>query len=576
MKLSSSSLLIGVAMLAGCTGNIEGNGAATGGSAGLPSGAAGTTGAGAATGVVEQGNTSPDGVGWATRFPKLSNAQWEASVVDLFYLAEPTGLSQTFTPERADGGYDNQAAATQTVSGDAWVRYQQAAEEVAKRVTADASLLAKLVPAGAPADAAGKARATIVDLGLRTYRRPLTEQEVSAYQALFDKGAALDKADAFRGGMTLMIQTLLQSPFFLYRVEGSVQPDGNRIWLSGYEVATRLAYAVWNTTPSRELLAAAAAGQLTSADGVKSMAMSMLDDPRAANMLQRFHEQTFHTSGYGSQSKDARFNFDSVALTPVLQEESRRFFADIAAEGGGIRQILTKPVAYVNEQTALFYGLTGVTGSEVRRVDLDPARRAGLLMQLGYLSQTANRTLTDPVHRGLGILKEVLCDDPDPPPPINIQTPTVPVGATTRETYEKATACGVGCHDTLINPPGFAFEHFDAVGRWRDDEDGLTIDVSGRFGARVGWSQEAKRVNAPIFLEFDGAVDLVKQLAELDRTHECYARHLLEFVLAKPVSPDELGAGTLLGKASKTGGAARNIVGELVTLNAFRARALDQ
>lgn len=566
---------MGVAALAGCTGNIDGNAGASGGGSGLGTGAAPGAGAGA-PGVVEQGNTSPDGVGWATRFPKLSNAQWEASVADLFYLAEPTGLSQTFTPERADGGYDNEAAATQTISGDSWVRYQQAAEEVAKRVTADAAQLAKLVPAGAPADAAGKARATIVDLGLRTYRRPLTEQEISAYQALFDKGAALDKADAFRGGMTLTIQTLLQSPFFLYRVEGSAQPDGNRIWLSGYEIATRLSYAVWNTTPSRELLGAAAAGQLTSADGVKNMAMSMLDDPRAAGMLQRFHEQTFHTSGYGSQSKDARFAFDSVALTPALQEESRKFFADIAAEGGGIRQILTKPVAYVNEQTAPFYGLTGITGAEVRKVDLDPTRRAGLLTQLGYLSQTANRTLTDPVHRGLGVLREVLCDDPDPPPPINIQTPTVPVGATTRETYEKATACGVGCHDTLINPPGFAFEHFDAVGRWRDDEDGLTINVAGRFGARVGWSQEAKRANAPIFLEFDGAVDLVKQVAELDRTHECYARHLLEFVLAKPVSPDELGAGTLLGKASKTSGAARGILGELVTLNAFRARALDQ
>lgn len=576
MNSSASSLLLAVVVLAGCTGNLEGNGAAPGGSAGLMPGASGSgAGTTSTAGVAEQGNTSPDGVGWATRFPKLSNAQWEASVTDLFYFAQPTGFSQTFTPERADGGYDNESAATQTVSGDAWVRYQQAAEDVAKRVTADAAQLAKLVPAGAPADAAGKARATITDLGLRTYRRPLTDAEISAYQALFDKGAALDKADAFRGGMALTIQTLLQSPFFLYRVEGSAQPDGERIWLNGYEVATRLSFALWNTTPSRELLAAAAAGELNHADGVKSMAISMLSDPRASDTLRRFHEQTFHTSGYGSQSKDPSFGFDAVALTPALQEESRKFFADISAEGGGIRQILTKPVAYVNEQTAPFYGLTGVTGSEVRKVDLDPTRRVGLLTQLGYLSQTANRNLTDPVHRGLGVLRQVLCDDPDPPPPIDIQTPTVPVGATTRETYEKATACGVGCHDTLINPPGFAFEHFDAVGRWRDDESGLPIDVSGTFGARVGWSAEAKRANAPIMLKFDGAVDLVKQLAELDRTHECYARHLLEFVLAKPVSADELGAGTLLGKASKTDGAARSILGELVTLNAFRARALD-
>jgi hypothetical protein len=183
--------------------------------------------------------------------------------------------------------------------------------------------------------------------------------------------------------------------------------------------------------------------------------------------------------------------------------------------------------------------------------------------------------LTDPVHRGLAVLREVLCDDPDPPPPIDIMTPVVPPGVTTRATYEKATACGVGCHDTLINPPGFAFEHFDTVGRWRDDESGLTIDASGTFGARVGWTVEAKRENPPIMLQFDGAVDLLTQLAELDRTHECYARHLLEFVLAKPVSPDELGAAHLLGSRSKSGGAVEALVGELVTLNTFRARALD-
>jgi hypothetical protein len=299
----------------------------------------------------------------------------------------------------------------------------------------------------------------------------------------------------------------------------------------------------------------------------------MLADPRAVTTLERFHEQTFRTSVFGSQLKDAKFEFDAVA--PALAEEARLFFADVVAEGGGIREILTKPVAYVNEATAPFYGITGITGTQLQKVELDATRRIGLLSQVGFLSQTGARTLTDPVHRGLAVLKDVLCDDPDPPPPIEITTPVVPPGKTTRETYEQATACGAGCHNTLINPPGFAFEHFDTVGRWRDDEGGLPINVTGTFGARVGWTVEAKHENAPIMLEFDGAVDLLTQLAELDRTHECYARHLLQFVLAKPVDPAELGAGDLLGEHSKTSGAARAILAELVTLNTFRARALD-
>ena len=95
------------------------------------------------------------------------------------------------------------------------------------------------------------------------------------------------------------------------------------------------------------------------------------------------------------------------------------------------------------------------------------------------------------------------------------------------------------------------------------------------FGARVGWTPEAKRANPAIMLQFNGAVDLITQLAELDRTHECYARHLLQFVLAKPVTAEELGAGALLGKNSKTSNDARTILGELVTLNTFRARAPD-
>jgi Protein of unknown function (DUF1592)/Protein of unknown function (DUF1588)/Protein of unknown function (DUF1595)/Protein of unknown function (DUF1587) len=575
MKLPTSRLLVLTMLMAGCTAKIVGNG--DGSVSGLPSGP-GLNPDGTPTtdpSKVVEGTTTPDGVGWVSRFPKLSNAQWEASVQDIFYLEAPTGQSGSFTPEPADGGYENEAAAGQTVAGDAWVRYQLGAEEVAKLVTADAKKLDKLVPSSAPSDAAGRARATIVDLGLRTYRRPLSTPEADAYVALFDKGAALDAASAFASGMRLVIQTMLQSPHFLYRVESSSQPDGPRIWLNGYELATRLSYAIWNTTPPKELLDAAGAGQLATPEGLKTRATSMLADSRAATALGRFHQQTFRTSVFGSQSKDARFAFDSTTLAPALQEESRLFFADIVAAGGGIREILTKPVAYVNEQTAPFYGLTGITGTQLQKVELDPARRAGLLTQVGFLAQTANRTLTDPVHRGLAVLRQVLCDDPDPPPPIDIKAPSVPPGVTTRETYEKATACGVGCHDTLINPPGFAFEHFDTVGRWRDDESGLPINVAGTFGARVGWSQEGKRTTPPIMLKFDGAVDLLTQVAALERTHECYARHLLEFVLAKPVTGEELGAGALLGKTSKSDGAAQGILGQLVTLNTFRARAPD-
>lgn len=519
--------------------------------------------------------TTPDGVGWATRFPKLSNEQWENTVTDLFHLEAPTGLAESFVPEPSDGGYTNEAAANATIAGDLWTRYQAAAEAVAELLVSNAQNLEKLVPAGAPTALLERARATIEELGRRAYRRPLTTSEIDGYAALFGTGAALDETDAFGSGMRQVIQALLQSPHFLYRVEGSSNADGERIWLSGFEIATRLSYALWNSMPSDALLDAAAAGELDVPAGVRKWAEILISDARGATTLRLFHEQTFHTRVYGGQSKDERFGFDAAVLAPYLQQEARLFLDEVVAEGGGIAAVLTKPVAFVNAQTAPFYGLTGVSGAELQRVELDPTERAGLLTQLGFLAQTGARTRTDPVHRGLTVLRQVLCDDPDPPPPVNIETPAVAPGMTTRETYEKATACGPGCHDTLINPPGFAFEHFDTVGKWREDEGGLPIDVAATFGVRVGWTQVAKREAAPVLLEFDGAVDLLNQLARQERTHECYARRLLEFVLAKPVAPQERGAGTLLGRRSLSEASAKAILAELVTLNTFRARALD-
>ena len=139
LRVSAIALVGVLGALAGCTGDILDGGAGDQG-----------PGPGMTPGQSPEGVTTPDGVGWATRFPKLSNEQWENSVRDLFYLDAPTGLAESFAPGPADGGYDNQAAAGQTIAGDAWQRYQAAAEALAQSVTGDAQKLAKLVPASAP------------------------------------------------------------------------------------------------------------------------------------------------------------------------------------------------------------------------------------------------------------------------------------------------------------------------------------------------------------------------------------------------------------------------------------------
>jgi len=518
--------------------------------------------------------STPNGVGWSTRFPKLSNAQWENTVKDLFYLDAITGFAEDFTQEPLDKSYTSVAASELTVGQAAWSRYQTGAEKVAASVVGNEATLAKILGA-ASGDENAQAKAFIASFGMRAYRRPLTPDESDLYLALFAQGPQLVGGDAMKAGVRLVIEAMLQSPHFLYRVESSdkIDPEVKRkAWLSGYEVATRLSYALWDSMPSDALFEAAKAGELDTEKGVAKWAKTMLDDARAQPILLSFHEQTFTISAYGTQDKDPKLNFDATALAPVMQDEARLFFQELIVKGnGGIRELLTSPVAFVNEDTAPLYGLSGVVGQTLQKQTLNAKERAGLLTQLGFLTKNATRSSSDPVHRGLVVLRKILCDEPDPPP-MTFKLPSAEAGLTTREVYEKATACGVGCHDTLINPSGFAFEKFDAIGRIRKTEQGKPIDASASLTLRVGYTSQEKNDNPTEKISFDGAVDLMTQLSKQPRVHECYARNWMEYALAREVNPVERGAWELLRDRSLKEGAGRDLLVALVQLDTFRSR----
>lgn len=522
--------------------------------------------------------TTPNGVGWSTRFAKLSNVQWENSVHDLLYFSGSTSYSEGFTQEPGDQGYRNQAAAGLTLAGDAWTRYASAAERAAADVVANDAQLAKLVPQGTASDLAARSKAFISSLGLRAFRRPLSASENQTYAALFAKGPELVGGDAFKAGARIVIEAMLQSPHFLYRVESSGLSGDfpeRKAQLTGYEIAARLSYGLLDTTPGDDLLQAAGKGELDTAEGVATWAKKLLEDPRVKQTLLSFHEETFAVARYGSQDKDPSLNFNAAALAPVLKEEARLFFEDVVlAKKGGIGQLLTEPVAYVNATTAPLYGLSGVTGDALVRKELDPAVRAGFLTQVGFLSQNATRSLTDPVHRGLLVLRKILCDEPDPPP-MMFSLPTPEAGLTTREVYEKATACGTTCHGTLINPPGFAFEGFDTLGRVRETEQGKPVDTSGKLSVRVGYSSEAKHKNPETTLTFDGPIDMLNKLAAEPRVHECYARNWMQYLLNREPTAVERGAWEALRSVSLEQDSAQELLIALVKLDTFRTRVVE-
>ena len=471
-----------------------------------------------------------------TRFPRLSHLQWENSVRDLFYLADHTGFSSLFIGDPSSSKFDN-TAADLDVTSTLWADYQRAAEQVADLVVNDPSLLAAIVPADLPQDPndlSVQARAWIEQFGARAYRRPLTTAEVDAHWSLFEQGVDLyEDLDAFSGGVHLSIQAFLQSPYFLYRVEASeeVGPDG-LIHLSGFEVASKLSYMLWNSMPDAQLFAAAASGELDSTAGVVVEAARMLEDPRARDTIRDFHAQLLDYDHYHDLFKDPEFYplFDAAIMGPAMQRETELFVEAVVFEDqGGLAELLTAPFSFVNQDTAYVYELGDGFGAEFERVQLDPSQRSGILTQMGFLAANAYAVDPDSIHRGVSVVRNLLCA-PLPPPPDNVPPLPPTMGNTNRERVDAHTGagtCGEGCHSTIINPVGFAFENYDAIGQWRELDNGFEIDASGSFP----FDGELR--------EYQNAVEFGQVAASARSVHACYVGHLLEYAYARAAAEDE-------------------------------------
>ncbi|WP_146658458.1 DUF1592 domain-containing protein [Enhygromyxa salina] len=528
------------------------------------------------TGTGQEGNGDGDGDGdesqpiESTRFARLSHGQWENTVRDLFVLPEQTGFSSLFIGDATSGKFDNDSAALD-VTPTLWADYQRAAEQVADYVTSDALLLAAIVPDDLPEDAGDpsvRAKAWIAAFGARAYRRPLTGAEVDAHYFVFEQGVDLyDALDPFTAGVHMCIQAFLQSPHFVYRVETSetVGADG-LIHLGGYEVATRLSYMLWNSMPDQTLFDAAAEGELDDAAGVLVQAARMIDDPRAQDMVTDFHAQLLDTDHYLDQYKDPNFYplFDAAITGAAMQRETELFVNSIVFDDqGGLAELLTAPYTFVNQDTAYMYGLGDGFGPEHERVMLDATQRSGILTQVGFLSSNAYPVDPDSIHRGVSVVRNLLCA-PLPPPPDNVPPLPPTMGNTNRERVEAHTGdgtCGEGCHSGVINPVGFAFEGYDAIGQWREQDNGFPIDDSDTFY----FDAEPK--------SYDGAAEFGKHAAASTQVHACYVGHLLEYAYARDVAAQEKAIVNELAARSRDGALPiRALLLELTQTQSFATR----
>ncbi len=465
---------------------------------------------------------------------RLSHVQHANAVRDLLGLE---ARAQDFVPDQVLFGFNNNAAKL-TVSDNQTSRYRTAAERIAAEASADLTAIGSVVPCVMGTRDATCRDRFIMDFLQLFVRRPLSSEARDRYTKLFDAGAALyddgdDGSDAFTRGVRITLEAVLQSPSFLYRSEQlRTELDGKVTSLDSYEVASRLALTLWGSVPDHALLDKAASDSLLTAAQIEAEARRMLDDARAERVLNDFHAQWLELEGLRFAKDAATFpSYDESTFGASARRELLAFTRHVALDAGGtIGDLFASNVSYVDATLASIYALPGSFTATPTRVELDAKQRAGFLTLPGFLAGHADALDGSPIHRGAYVQKRVLCTVfGSVPANVGTLPPRDAEIVTTRDQVEAKTAPGPCqyCH-TKINPAGFAFEHFDSLGRYRSADHGELVN------ARSTISLDKADVS------FDGAVEFSQALAQSATAMRCYESQWFRYTLGRPEANDDL------------------------------------
>ncbi len=320
----------------------------------------------------------------------------------------------------------------------------------------------------------------------RAYRRPVTAADLDAPLRFFRQGRG---EGAFDNGIEMALRALLVNPQFLFRIEKDPPSASPSIpyRLSDIELASRLSFFLWSTIPDDTLLDLASRNQLHEPATLAAQVRRMLADPRANSLVSNFAAQWLYLRNLASTTPDPRLfpDFDDN-LRQAMRTETELFFESVLREDASVTALLSGGYTFLNERLARHYGIPNVYGSRFRRVPVAAIPgRGGILNHASILTVTSYSTRTSPVIRGKWILSNILGTPPNPPPPAVPQLKDSgatrngkPLSMRERVAEHRANPACAGCHN-LMDPVGFAFENYDAVGRWRDSDDGLPVDASG-------------------------------------------------------------------------------------------------
>ncbi len=456
---------------------------------------------------------------------------------------------------RPADGFASEASAVSEALAE---QYMMAAEALAERATQSIEKLVPCVPSGGVACA----RQFVQVFGKPAFRRPVPADEEERLVALFAKASqTYDSTTAVK----IVVEAMLQSPRFLYRVEPGLPANGGSklAALDSWEVASRLSYLFWSTMPDQELMAAADAGRLD----VVAQARRLLADGRARDGIVRFHREWLEIDGAPEEKDTKVYPGWSPEVAQLLRRETDAFVDYVAwITAGSYGSLLQAPYTFLNAPLASFYGYGGMLGNDLTKVPADGRTRGGLLTHGSLLAALAKPDQADPVGRGRFVRTQLLCETlPDPPDNLQITVPLPDPNATTRQRWARHSSDPVcsGCH-RFLDPIGFGFGHYDGVGRYRETENGKPIDATGEV-APIG--------PQGLSATFKGPIDLAAKIAQSQPGKDCYIERWFEAAFGRQAEPrDEGSLAGLRARFSSTGGGIRELLVALAQSPAFLYR----
>ena len=501
---------------------------------------------------------------------RLTKTEYGNTLRDLFGV-EPS-LAEGLPDEVSGEGYLNSLSPIQLE------QYLTIADQALRRMpTAVQQRLFGATPSPR-ADAREAARKVAASLARKAYRRPPTDAELEVLLATFDLGKRNNLA--YPQALQLMLKAILVSPQFLFitpapknetEAKSSTGPSTGILPLDDYQLASRLSYLLWATTPDDELMALAGSGKLHEPAVLRAQAKRMLDDRRSRALFDGFGAHWLSVGGLQRQVFDpALFPQMTAAMRQAMYDEVRLFFESIVREDQSVIRFVDSDYTYLNETLAPIYGLQNtVKGAGIRRVRLSDGQRGGVLGMPGILAATSFPNRTSAVKRGIWVLEQVLGEHVPAAPPdvpaLDKQDPATIAKLTVRQRTElhRTNAVCANCHQ-ILDPIGFGLEKFDAIGRWRDqDSNGQPIDSTGEL---------------PGGHRFSGPRDLKTIIAA--RTGDV-SRNLLERLLAyalgrKLEGYDEIVVDDLMEELARDGYRMRSLIYGVITSYPFTHRRVEE